>query len=191
MKILRSQKEIEATTANPAEGVLGFDINAELDKAMNTALKPIAAKLREYKAEENRLIAICQRWTPDALAEKLHDIASRAQAGDEEAAQAISDGAIPTKAAYADMCRRAETNLEHFRFNGRRIFLEAAALIPEPMHKVVERGQKIVDQTCESFGIPRYELTGYTNHINWTCEQLRNAGNNLSASLDGFWQRFK
>jgi hypothetical protein len=191
MRILKSQKEIEASTANPTDGALGFNIEAELDAAMNKALAPIAGKLREYKAEEGRLIAICERWTPEALAEKLNEIATLAQAGDEQAAQAISDGAIPTKAAYADMRNRAEANLTNFRYSKRKLFGEAATLIREPMEKVVTRGQKIVDQTCDNFGIPKYTLTGSSNHIGYLCLQLQNASDNLSHTLDAFWKAFK
>jgi hypothetical protein len=191
MRILKSQKEIEASTANPAGGVLGFDINAELDAAMNKALAPIAGRLREYRAEQGRLIAICERWTQEALAEKLNEIASLAASGDEEAAQAISNGAIPTKQAYCDMQGRTEANLANFRYANRKLFGEAAALIREPMTKVVSKGQKVVDRMTADFGIPTYLLTGSTNRIEYLCLQLENASNNLSHSLDAFWQAFK
>lgn len=190
MKIL-SRKQIEDSTANPTESALGFNIKGELDAAMNTALKPIAGKLREYKAEENRLLAICERWTPDALAEKLNEIASLAQAGDEEASLAIENGAIPTKVAYADMRNRAEANLTNFRYSQRKLFGEAAQLIRPPMQKVVERGQKVVDQLCDNLGIPRYTLAGSTNHIEFLCLQLESASNNLSHNLDAFWAAFR
>jgi hypothetical protein len=190
MKII-SRKQIEDSTANPSNDALGFNITAELDRAMNNALKPIAAKLREFKAEDGRQAAICARWTPEALAEKLHEIATAAQNGDEEAAEAISNGAIPTKTAYEDMAHRAYLALERFRYNNRTIFAEAAGLIRKPMEEVVERGQKILDAVCENFGMPRYLLTGYTNHIEYIVGELEKAGNNLSCSLDTFWQRFK
>lgn len=190
MKII-SRQRIEETTAHPTEGALGFNIDAELNAAMNKALAPIAGRLREYRAEEGRLISICERWTPEALAEKLNEIAALAAAGDEEAAQAISDGAIPTKGAYADMRNRAEANLLNYRYSQRKIFGEAAKLIRAPMEAVVVKGQKVVDQTCDNFGIPKYTLRGSTNHIEFLCHQLDNASNNLSHVLDAFWQAFK
>jgi hypothetical protein len=190
MKLI-SRKQIEDTTAHPSNEALGFNMDAELDKAMNTALKPIAAKLREYKAEDDRLKQVCERWTPDALAEKLNEIATLAQAGDEQAAEAISNGAIPTKAAYNDMAYRASLALERFRYDKRTIFAEAAPLIRKPMEAVVERGQRIVDQATKDFGLPEYKLTGYTNHIDFLVGELEKAGNNLSHTLDTFWLRFK
>jgi len=190
MRII-SRKQIEDSTANPSNDALGFNITAELDKAMNKALAPIAGRLREFKAEDGRQLAICARWTPEALAEKLHEIASLAIAGDEEAAAAIKGGAIPTKAGYSDMAHRAYLAHERFRYNNRTIFTEAAALIRKPMEEVVERGQKILDTTCENFGVPRYLLTGYSNHIEFLVGELEKAGNNLSCTLDTFWQRFK
>jgi hypothetical protein len=190
MRII-SRKQIEDSTATPKDGALGFNMDAELDKAMNKALAPIATKLREYKAEDGRMAEICSRWTPEALAEKLHEIASLAQAGDEEAAEAISNGSIPTKAAYEDMGYRAYLSLERFRYNNRTIFTEAAGLIRKPMEEVVARGQKILDATCENFGMPRYLLTAYSNHIEFLVGELEKAGQNLSHTLDTFWQRFK
>lgn len=190
MKII-SRQRTEETTAHPTEGALGFNIDAELNAAMNKALAPIAGRLREYRAEESRLIAICERWTPEALAEKLNEIASLAQSGDEEAAQQIADGAIPTKAAYSDMRGRAEANLANYRYANRKLFGEAAQLIREPMQKVVVKGQKVVDQMTTDFGLPKYTLTGSTNRIEYLCLQLENASNNLSHTLDEFWQAFK
>jgi hypothetical protein len=190
MKIL-SRQAIEESTANPKEGALGFVMDVELDKAMNTALRPIAARLRQHKAEEARLLAICDRWTPDALQAKLDAIASRAQAGEEEAILAIENGAIPTRIAYNDMYARAYAALEHFRLNNRGIFAEAAALIRGPMSRVAERGQEILDQTCSNFGIPHFQLNGVTNYIAYVCGQLEKAGQGLSHTLDGFWLRFK
>ena len=190
MRII-SRKQIEDSTANPSNDALGFAMTAELDRAMNKALAPIAAKLREYKAEDARQAAICSRWTPETLADKLNEIASLAQAGDEEAAEAISRGSIPTKAAYADMANRAYLSLERFRYNSRTIFTEAAGLIRKPMEEVVERGQKILDATTDNFGMPAYKLTGFSNHIEFLVCELEKAGNGLSHTLDTFWQRFK
>jgi len=190
MRII-SRKQIEDSTANPSNDALGFNVTAELDRAMNAALKPIAAKLRAYKAEEGRQAAICARWTPEALADKLNEIASLAQAGDEQAAEAISNGSIPTASAYNDMAYRAYLSLERFRYNNRTIFTEAAGLIRKPMEEVVERGQKILDATTDNFGMPRYKLTGFSNHIEFLVGELEKAGNALSHTLDTFWQRFK
>jgi hypothetical protein len=190
MRII-SRKQIEDSTANPSNDALGFNITAELDKAMNKALAPIAVRLREYKAEDGRQAAICARWTPEALAEKINEISTAAQSGDEEAAAAIADGAIPTKAGYSDMAHRAYLQHERFRYENRTIFAEAAALIRKPMEEVVQRGQKILDATTDNFGMPRYKLTGFLNHVEFLVGELEKAGNNLSCTLDTFWQRFR
>ena len=190
MRIISRQK-IEDSTANPSNDALGFNITAELDKAMNKALAPIAGRLREFKAEDGRQAAICARWTPEALAEKLNEISTAAQSGDEEAAAAIANGAIPTKAGYSDMAHRAYLQHERFRYENRTVFTEAAALIRGPMTQVVERGQKILDAVCENFGMPRYLLNAYSNHVDFLVGELEKAGNNLSCTLDTFWQRFK
>jgi hypothetical protein len=186
-----SRKQIEDSTANPSNDALGFNVTTELDKAMNKALAPIADRLRKFKTEDGRQVAICARWTPEALAEKLHEIASLAIAGDEEAAAAIENGAIPTKAGYSDMAHRAYLAHERFRYENRTIFSEAAGLIRKPMEEVIQRGQKILDAVCENFGMPRYLLNGYSNHVEFLVGELEKAGNNLSCTLDTFWQRFK
>jgi len=191
MKMLRSQHEIQATSATPSADALGFNMTAELDKAMNLALKPVASKLRAYNAEVNRQRQTCERWSKEALAERLHEIATAAQAGDESAIAAISTGAVPNKATYEDMSNRAYLALERFCYENRGIFAEAAALIRAPMEAVVERGQKILDTHTDNFGMPRYQLTGYSNHINFVVGELEKAAANLSHTNDVFWQRLK
>jgi hypothetical protein len=186
-----SRKQQEETTASPQPHALGFNIDAELDRAMNTALKPVAGRLREYRTEEARLIGICNRWTRDALRAKLDEIASAAQTGDEQAAAAIEAGAIPSRESYDDMHNRAYAALENFRLNSRNIFGEAARLIKEPMLGVVARGQRVLDEVLNNFGLPEFKLRGATSYVEWTTGQLENAGNGLSNDLSGFWERFK
>ena len=187
----KSRKQQEETTATPQPEALGFNIEAELDRVMNTALRPVAAELRAYAAEVNRLEVECARWSPESYQRNLDELATRAEAGDAEAGRALESGAVPTKEAFSSMFTRSYLALERFKQSGAPIFTKAAELIRGPMEAVVARGQKVVDATCESFGLPRHELRGWTNHIDWTCEQLILAGSGLSCDLTGFWRAFK
>ena len=189
MKLV-SRKQLEDTTATASIEGLGFNIDAELDKAMNTALKPIAGRLREYLAEQSRLEANCARWSPTAYSEKMQALGAAAASGDEEAAQTLESGG-PSKDSFTTAHAVAWQTLENFKLAARGIFGEAAALIREPMTKVVERGQRILDKVLEDFGLPKYELRGQTSHIEFICGQLKNAGAGLSCDLTGFWSRFK
>lgn len=189
MKLI-SRKQLEDTTATASIEGLGFDITAELDTTMNNALKPIAGRLREYRAEQARLEANCARWTPTAYSEKMQELGAAAASGDEQAAQTLESGG-PSKDSYTTAYAIAYRALENFKQTARGVFTEAAALIKEPMTLVVQRGQRILDKTLQDFGLPEYELRGQTNHIEWTCGQLELAGENLSCDLGGFWSRFK
>jgi hypothetical protein len=190
MKIL-SRKQQEETTANPSDSALGFDIAAELDRVMVAALKPIAGELRAYAAEVNRLEVECARWSPESYQNNLNELATRAEAGDAEAAGELESGAVPSKEAFNNMFTRTYLANERFKQKTAPVFSRAAELIRAPMEAVVARGQKVVDKTCVDFGLPHYELRGWTNHIDWTCEQLNRAGAGLSADLGAFWRAFK
>lgn len=178
---------VEARTARPSNEALGFNMDAEMSAACRAALKPLAKRLREYRAEEARLNALCDRWNHEAYEQKLKEIADRAQAGDEEAATAIETGAIPSRQSFNEMHARACGDVENFKLNNRHVFSEAAALVGPAMTPVVERGQAILDQTLKNFGLPEYKLHGATNHVAFTVLQLEKAGRNETSDLQWFW----
>jgi hypothetical protein len=183
-----SRSDIEARTANPSpEALKGYSIDAQLRTAAKAAVKPLAKKLAHYRSERARLEANCARWNPEAYAAKLDAIASRAHGGDEEAAHAIESGAVPSRQSFVEMHARTYLELENFDRDSRALFAEVMPLISEPMTKVVDRGQEILDHVLEGLGIPRFELTGWRNHISYVLLQVGAASRNETADLAWFW----
>ena len=175
-------------TANPRPDALkGFDLQKELREACKTAVKPISKKLATYRSERARLEANCARWNPEAYNGKLNEIATRAHAGDEEAAHAIEAGAVPSRQSFVEMHARTYLELENFDRDSRALFAEVLPLVKEPMTTVVAKGQAILDSVLEGVGVPKFELTGWTNHNAYIWLQLEHASRNESADLAWFW----
>lgn len=189
MKLL-NRAYIEAHTANPTpEGLRGFNVATQLQAALRTALKPALIKrLHEHRSERARLVAECDRWSLEAYNTKLDAIAARAHAGDLEAAAAIENGAVPSKQSYHEMGNRCWTALESFDRDSRALFGEVLPLVGEPMTKVVDRAQVILDQMLEALGVPRFELLGWRSHISFQLLQIGAASRNESCDLSWFWQ---
>ena len=188
MRILPSQKDIEARTANPSvEGLRGYSLDKELRTAVKTATKPLAKRLANYRSETARLQAECDKWSSDAYSAKLDAITARAHAGDAEAANAIESGAVPSRQSYAEMHGRYCRELEQFQRDSRALFGEVLPLVKEPMAAAVAKGQAILDSVLEGVGVPRFELTGWSNHNSYIWLQLEHASRNESADLEWFW----
>lgn len=188
MRILPSQKDIEARTANPSvEGLRGYSLDRELRTAVKTATKSSAKKLAHYRSETARLQAECDKWSGDAYNAKLDAITARAHAGDAEAANAIESGAVPSRQSFAEMHGRFCRELEQFHRDSRALFAEALTLVKEPMASVVAKGQAILDSVLEGVGVPRFELVGWTNHNAYVWLQLEAASRNETADLAWFW----
>lgn len=188
MRILPSQKDIEARTATPTpEGLKGYSLDKELKAAVKTAVKPLAKRLAHYRSETARIKANCDKWSPDAYAAKLDELTARAHAGDVEAENAIHSGAVPSKQSYAEMHGRFCRELEEFQRNSRALFGEALALVKDPMTAAVAKAQAILDSVLEGVGVPRFELTGWTNHNSYVWLQLEHASKNEIADLTLFW----
>lgn len=188
MRILPSQKDIEARTANPSvEGLRGYSLDKELRTAAKAATKSLAKKLANYRSETARLQAECDKWSGDAYNAKLDAITARAHAGDAEAANAIQSGAVPSRQSYAEMHGRFCRELEQFQRDSRALFAEVLPLVKEPMAAAVAKGQAILDSVLEGVGVPRFELTGWRNHISYVLLQLQHASRNESSDLQWFW----
>jgi len=183
MKII-SRAATEFFTANPsAEALRGYSLDKELRTAAKAATKPLAKKLANYRSETARLQAECDKWSGDSYNAKLEAITARAHAGDAEAATAIESGAVPSRQSYAEMHGRYVAQLEQFHRDSRALFAEVLPLIKEPMTKVVDRGQAILDHVLEGLGIPRFTLEGWRNHCAYIFLQLEHAGRNESCDL--------
>jgi hypothetical protein len=188
MRILPSQHEIAAITANPTpEGLRGYSIEQQLRTAVRSAVKPLAKRLAHYRSERARLAADCDRWSADAYNAKLDAIAARAHAGDLEAAAAIENGAVPSKQSYYEMSGRCWMALESFDRDSRVLFGEVLPLVEPPMTAVVDRGQAILDAVLQGVGVPPFELTGWRNHVGYIVKQLGHASRNESGDLAWFW----
>jgi len=188
MKLLRSQHEIAANTANPTpEGLHGYNLEQELRTAVKAAVKPLAKRLAHYRSERARLVADCDRWSADAYNAKLDAIAARAHAGDLEAAAAIENGAVPSKQSYYEMSGRCWMALESFDRDSRALFGEVLPLIQGPMTAVVAKGQAILDSVLEGVGVTKFELTGWSNHNSYVWLQVGAASRNETADLAWFW----
>jgi hypothetical protein len=175
-------------TANPSPKALeGYSIEQELRIAAKAATKPLAKRLAHYRTERARLEANCARWNPEAYNAKLNEIATRAHAGDEEAAHAIESGAVPSRQSFVEMHARTYLELENFDRDSRALFAEVLPLITEPMTKVVDRGQEILDHVLEGLGIPRFTLEGWRNHCAYVFKQIDHASRNESADMAWFW----
>ena len=183
-----SRSDIEARTANPTpEGLKGYSLDKELRTAVKAATKPLAKRLAHYRTERARLEANCARWNPEAYNSKLNEIATRAHAGDEEAANAIESGAVPSRQSFVEMHARTYLELENFDRDSRALFAEVLPLVKEPMTAVVAKGQAILDSVLEGVGVPKFELTGWSNHNAYIWLQLEHASRNESADLAWFW----
>jgi len=188
MKLLRSQHEIAATTANPTpEGLHGYNLEQELRTAVKAAVKPLAKRLAHYRSERARLVADCDRWSADAYNAKLDAIAARAHAGDIEAAAAIENGAVPSKQSYYEMSGRCWMALESFDRDSRALFGEVLPFIEPPMTAAIDRGQAILDAVLQGVGVPHFELSGWRNHVGYTVKQMNHASRNETADLAWFW----
>ena len=56
------------------------------------------------------------------------------------------------------------------------------------MSTVVAKGQAILDSVLEGVGVPKFELTGWTNHNAYIWLQLEHASRNESCDLHWFWE---
>ena len=77
--------------------------------------------------------------------------------------------------------------LEQFQRDSRALFGEVLPLVKEPMAAAVAKGQAILDSVLEGVGVPRFELTGWSNHNSYIWLQLEHASRNESADLEWFW----
>ena len=181
-------KSDQHPAANPTAAALrGYNIETELRAAAKNAVKPLAKRLSQYRAERSRLEAECARWSPESYNSKLDGFAAAAAAGDPEAAAAIENGAVPSRQSFAEMCNRSSLNLENFERANLSLFTEAAQLIEQPMTKVVDAGQEILDAVLTGLGVPRFELSGWRNHLTYVLLQLIKASRNECADLELFW----
>ena len=188
MKLLRSQHEIAATTANPTpEGLHGYNLEQELRTAVKAAVKPLTKRLAHYRSERARLQAECERWSPDAYNAKLEAITIAATAGDTDAANAIEAGAVPSRQSFAEMHNRTSFALEQFDRESRALFGEVLPLVEPPMTAAVDRGQAILDAVLQGVGVTAFELTGWRNHVAYIVKQLTHASRNESGDLCWFW----
>jgi len=188
MRILPSQHEIAAITANPTpEGLRGYSIEQQLRTAVKAAVKPLAKRLSHYRSERARLQAECERWSPDAYSRKLEAITIAATAGDADAANAIEAGAVPSRQSFAEMHNRTSFALENFDRESGALFGEVLPLVEPPMTAVVDRGQAILDAVLKGVGVPPFELTGWRNHVSYIVKQLGHASRNESGDLAWFW----
>jgi len=188
MKLLRSQHEIAATTANPTpEGLHGYNLEQELRTAVRAAVKPLAKRLAHYRSETARLQANCDKWSADAYNATLDGITARAHAGDSEAEAAIHSGAVPSRQSYAEMHGRFCRELEQFERDSRALFCEVLPLIEPPMTAAIDRGQAILDAVLQGVGVPHFELSGWRNHVGYTVKQMNHASRNETADLHWFW----
>jgi hypothetical protein len=179
---------ISARTASPSpEALSGYNLEKELRTAVRAAVKPLAKRLAHYRSERARLEANCARWNPESYNSKLNEIATRAHGGDEEAANAIEAGAVPSRQSFVEMHARTYLELENFDRDSRALFAEVLPLITEPMNAVVDKGQQILDHVLEGLGIPRFTLEGWRNHCAYIFKQINHAGLNQSADLEWFW----
>jgi hypothetical protein len=184
-----SRSDIEARTANPSpEGLRGYSLDKELRNAVRGAAKPLAKRLREYRTERARLVVNVERWNADSYNAKLAEITTRAQNGDAEAIASIESGAVASRQTFAEMHNRCYRELEEFDRNSRALFGEVLPLVGEPMTKAVDKGQQILDHVLEGVGVPRFELTGWRNHISYILLQLEHASRNETADLAWFWE---
>lgn len=183
-----SRADIEARTANPTpEGLKGYSLDKELRTAVKAACKPLAKRLAHYLTETSRLQAECDKWSGDAYNAKLDAITARAHAGDAEAANAIESGAVPSRQSFAEMHGRFCRELEQFHRDSRALFAEVLPLVKEPMTAVVAKGQAVLDSVLEGVGVPKFELTGWSNHNAYIWLQIDHASRNESADLAWFW----
>ena len=175
-------------TANPRPDALrGYNLDQELRAAVRSAVKPISKKLKDYRSERARLVLVCDRWSPDAYKAKLDTLTAAAHAGDTAAEQAIESGAAPSCQSFAEMHNRACRDLEICDQQAREIFKAVLPLVEAPMVAVVDRGQQILDDVLAGLGVPRFELTGWRNHISYTVLQITAASRGETADLDWFW----
>jgi len=188
MRILPSQKDIEARTANPSvEGLRGYSLDRELRTAVKAACKPLAKRLAHYRSETARLQENCDKWSGDAYNATLDGITASAHAGDSEAEAAIKSGAVPSKQSYAEMHGRFCRELEQFERDSRGLFADVLPLIKAPMTAVVAKGQTILDSVLEGVGVPKFELTGWSNHNAYIGLQIGAASRKECADLEWFW----
>ncbi len=187
MKLIR-RADTQDRNANPTPEALGFDLQKELTAACKAALKPIQKQLRHYCDETERLKTQLQRWTDEAFDNKLREIASRAQSGDEQAAIAIEEGALPSRESYAKMRSTLEEELDKLHSDHRTTFAEAARLIEGPMTAVVDRAQATLDRLLDGLGVARFELHGARNSVGFMVLQLEMKSRCESCDLESFWQ---
>ncbi len=184
-----SRSETEARTANPTpEGLRGYSLDTELRAAVRGAVKPLAKRLREYRSERARLQANADRWNRDSYNRKLEEVTKRAQSGDAEAIASIEAGAVASRQTFAEMHNRCCAELEQFDLNNRALFSEVLPLVGEPMGKAVDKGQQILDDVLQGVGVPKFELTGWRNHVSYVLLQLEHASRNESSDLQWFWE---
>ena len=174
--------------ANPKpEALRGYSLDKEIRGAAKAAVKPLAKKLAHYRSEVARLQGNIDKWSAEAYAAKLDAITARAHAGDAEAVTAIESGAVPSRQTFGEMHGRFCSELDQFQRDSRGLFAEALTLVKEPMAAAVAKGQGILDDLLEGLGVPRFEITGWTNHCDYVWKQIDHASRFESADLEWFW----
>jgi len=179
---------IDARSANPSALGLGFDLNKELNKTAAKAVRPLEARLRAYLADKAAIQSKIDRWCPEAFDAKMSEITTAAMAGDDEAAEQIEGGNVPTRQTFDRMAGMAYTELDAHERTNRPLFAEAAALVEQPMRQVVARGQAVLDATLQGLGVPPFELRGASNAVDYMVGNLEHAGRGETADLAPFWK---
>ena len=183
--------EKAARAVNPSSSSLGgFDIQEETTKAMRKALKPIETKLRTYVAKRAEIQSKIDRWSPESFDHKLHEVVQAAHGGDSSAAAEMEAGNGPSRETFNKLCGLAWREMEQHERAGRPLFAEAAALVEQPLRDVVAKGQAILDRTLAGLGVPRFELQGANNAVDYLVQNLQRAGRGETADLQGLWQAF-
>lgn len=178
---------IEARTANPTPAGLGFDLTKEMHKAAAKALKPLEARLRAYVATKATIQSKIDRWCPQAFDAKMSEVTTAAMAGDDEAADQIEGGNVPTRQTFDRMAGMAYAEMDAHERAHYPLFREAAGLIAEPMRQVVARGQAVLDATLKGLGVSPFELRGASNAVDYMVANLERAGRGETADLQTFW----
>jgi hypothetical protein len=179
---------IDARSATPTAVGLGFDMAKELNKTAAKAVKPLEARLRAYVANKATVQSKIDRWCPEAFDAKMAEITTAALTGDEQAAEQIEGGNVPTRQTFDRMAGMAYAEMDAHERASRPLFAEAAAVVAEPMRQVVARGQAVLDSTLQGLGVPPFELRGATNAVDYMVDNLHRASRGESADLQPFWQ---
>ena len=182
--------EKAARAVNPtAQSLGGFNIEAELTRALRKALKPIESRLRAYVASKATIQAKIERWSHEAFERKLEAVVQAAGAGDLSAAAELEAGNGPSRETFQRLCGVAWAEMEQHTRDHQKLFDEAARLVAAPMHGVVAKGQAILDSTLSGLGVPIFTLQGATNGVDYLVSNLERAGRGETADLQPLWDR--